>query len=102
VKIGRVVFAPAPWSVQPLARKRGIAPAEVGIYSEPAPEGLKLVASTWGPQAKVNAHLIAAAPDLLAALKRLVDIFDDDLIAIENPSSMDAARAAIGKAEGRL
>ena len=42
---------------------------------------------------KANAHLIAAAPDMLAALKQIMEE------GITGPSC-DAARAAIAKAEG--
>lgn len=43
-------------------------------------------------EGKANARLIAAAPDLLAALKMCV---------IERSEWLDEARAAIAKAEGR-
>lgn len=44
-----------------------------------------------------HARLIAAAPDLLAALKSLLfDAFED-----AHPESVQAARAAIQKAEGQ-
>lgn len=42
-----------------------------------------------------NARLIAAAPEMLAALKRLCDTKDDDVLL-----SWAAARAAISKAIG--
>jgi len=46
-----------------------------------------------------NANLIAAAPDLLAALKAFVADFD---ASVSDPdATTDAARAAIAKAEGR-
>lgn len=44
------------------------------------------------PMAEAHARLIAAAPDLLAALKLYVEHFGDPL---------QVARAAIQKAEGR-
>jgi len=44
---------------------------------------------------KANARLIAAAPDLLAALRALVHPMASD-------EDLDAARAAIAKAEGNL
>ena len=54
--------------------------------------------------ADANAHLIAAAPDMMAALKA-IDIEARDIDADGNiilPSHVwDAARAAIAKAEGR-
>jgi hypothetical protein len=45
-------------------------------------------------EAEANARLIAAAPDLLAALKGILVITDRDHVV------WDAARAAIAKAEG--
>lgn len=45
-------------------------------------------------QVRANARLIAAAPELLAALKQLVN---DNL----NQANCDIAEAAIAKAEGR-
>lgn len=44
--------------------------------------------------AAANAHLIAAAPDLLAALKEVVTISD------RKHDAWDRAKAAIAKAEG--
>ena len=59
-------------------------------------------------EAFANARLIAAAPDLLQALARLVDAAEDsmpyrkdgDTIDRENWEAMDAAREAIRKAKG--
>lgn len=45
-------------------------------------------------EARANARLIAAAPDLLAALKRIELGWDGE------PEDMDEAREAIAKAEG--
>jgi len=57
-------------------------------------------------EAEANARLIAAAPDLLAALKALVvgverDDNPSDQGHCEHSDEMNAARAAIAKAEGR-
>lgn len=63
------------------------------------------------PIQKANAHLIAAAPDILEALKQLVKINEDhdDSIAkiLGAPPGwkdeyLDKARSAIAKAEGRV
>jgi hypothetical protein len=50
-----------------------------------------------------NARLIAAAPELLEALKELADLFQDTLTGDYRPDSFtfQPARAAIAKAEGR-
>ena len=49
---------------------------------------------------RANAHLIAAAPDLLNMLKRLVDLEDGHAGVFTWDQVMDGARAAIAKAEG--
>lgn len=46
-------------------------------------------------EAHANAHLIAAAPDLLGALERMVEAFGDN-----NGMAAKAARAAIAQARG--
>ncbi len=57
------------------------------------------------PEAEANAHLIAAAPEMYEALKRLLAAHDADvkhgsLIALGNSAAADQARAAIAKAQG--
>jgi len=51
--------------------------------------------TTGHDQSEANAHLISAAPDLLAALKAVIAIADRATV------EFDRARAAIAKAEGR-
>lgn len=53
-------------------------------------------------EAAANAQLIAAAPDLLAALKDCVLVMENDLngLAVIQPE-LRIAKAAIAKAEGR-
>lgn len=58
-------------------------------------------AGTMGAQEReANARLIAAAPDLLAALKDIIEGVDECWM-FDNPGSVDRAQAAIDKAEGR-
>ena len=55
-------------------------------------------------EAESNARLIAAAPELLAALKRIIDDFEAKTDASASSywlPKWEAARAAIAKAEGR-
>lgn len=98
---------PGPWEVQPVAedgKERGqafIVGANLG--------GLVGVALPWpteydtGDFSRVlaNARLIAAAPDLLEALKKLLR--DEAVLDDDDPqlgASRVQARAAIAKAEG--
>jgi hypothetical protein len=54
-----------------------------------------------GEELIANAHLIAAAPDLYAALQRMVSHFlSDDMTPPD--SVMGQAKAALAKARGRL
>lgn len=50
-----------------------------------------------------NARLIASAPDLLAAVRDFVSLYDrtDDVISAGVLAKVKAARAALAKAEGR-
>jgi len=47
-----------------------------------------------------NAHLIAAAPELLTALRGLIGLHDDPT-PYDSATTISAARVAIAKAEGR-
>jgi hypothetical protein len=89
---------PGPWRAQPESNNY-----QVRVYEGPCS---RCVADVWGDcdelayHVHANASLIAAAPDLLAALKALVEDgrcstypADDGLLAV--------ADAAIAKAEGR-
>lgn len=77
------------------------------------------VASTWVntspmsiPENEANARLIAASPDLLAALKRMVSqcerylnerpVSESDMLNPDYVSPMEQSLAAIAKAEGRF
>lgn len=84
---------PAPWRVQPstrtdqhiIAGKRWIATVSNHDFHPTEEEN---------ERTKANAHLIAAAPDLLAALMEAAEIIES--------TGLDAspARAAIAKAQG--
>jgi len=89
---------PGPWTAR---KSRGLNSYEInaiGAYladvwgaDDPVPNGVPRKA------VKANAHLIAAAPDLLAAIKALLaaSMYRD------HPAESDMAIAAIAKAEGK-
>jgi len=89
---------PAPWQVRAWSCH---APTTVGIESTDRPGWFDVVAECSGVGARftreqdANARLIAAAPELLQALKEMVAISD------RKHDAWDAAHAAIAKAEGR-
>ena len=55
--------------------------------------------SSWLRVTEANARLIAAAPELLDALKGMLEVFGDEF-GMGNSSVCDDARAAIAKVEG--
>lgn len=57
------------------------------------------LAECHGPQAEINAHLIAAAPELYEALDDLMD-WDSSLSVCERAKRVKAAKAALAKARG--
>ena len=76
---------PGPWHVEPAPNRVHFAVRNDGVH----------VVTGWREGA-ANARLIAAAPDLLEALRRLVDACDHEKIS---GSQVTNARAAITKAE---
>ena len=86
----KTTHTPGPWQFQIVA----------GVPT--VHKALEPIATTFGNSVvrEANAHLIAAAPDLLAALKDLLSLAEEYLRP-PFPWSADAARAAIAKAEGR-
>lgn len=91
-KHGRpAAHTPGPWR---------IGDAGWSVFEPPTGGTPKLVASVTN---KANARLIAAAPELLAALKEYVDRHEADCMAGQKPNGLpeyDQAIAAIAKAEG--
>jgi hypothetical protein len=91
-------ITPAPWAI---ARCGENDPKPCGIYSESIATGMICSIGTQHENAKANAYLIAAAPDLLAAAR----LANEELIALGVGSSASPALralwAAISKAEGR-
>jgi len=100
----RTEHTPGPWHLVPPDAPKSwpMIAAKVG---ERKPLICCLEYSKRGPiyhdDAVANARLIAAAPELLSALHRLVEIEDGPGMAVRGwPEAMDAARAAIAKATG--
>ena len=98
-------FTPGPWFVAKAV--------DEGIVIDMGTQ--RIADCNWmrGPEDKANARLIAAAPDLFEALMQLVGVLESDALQgvftffhvhgqeYKGPiADMDAARAAIAKAEG--
>lgn len=87
-----------PWSVAGFDKttvlKNNVTPSIAICYD---------VSGANGEEAKANARLIAAAPDLLAALQLCQQLFDGDWERLNMSACeiCDAARAAIEKAGGK-
>lgn len=81
---------PGPWSAD---HDNVRTPADGGMVAK--------VAGDTDAQAYANARLIAAAPDLLAALRDLVSAEGLPEGYANRAMLIDAARAALAKAEGR-
>jgi hypothetical protein len=58
------------------------------------------IAVDWNTKL-ANARLISAAPELLEALKEIVEYTGGASNALEDPYVMDRVNAAIAKAEGK-
>lgn len=86
---------PGPWHV-------GYGTKVCAVYMKPASKGWlvrdQVARFDRTDEGMANARLIAAAPDLLAALKSM---FDSAVIIGSPVGDMNAAEAAIAKAEGR-
>lgn len=82
-----------PWEVEGLVESNG-----VGAFRIVAPCNTYAIADVFQINSEIaNAHLIAAAPELLEALKRCLQ---DDAGDLE-PETVHLAMEAIAKAQGR-
>jgi hypothetical protein len=86
-------FTPGPWR----HRRRG--GAEYTTIEDAKGRG---IASTYGGDQEANAALIASAPELLAACRRLfaLAVAPDNYLEEERQALLSAARAAVAAAEG--
>lgn len=57
-------------------------------------------AGAHGAEGEANARLIAAAPDLLEALKKALPLLEEHIRGRSVTEAIEAAEAAIAKAEG--
>lgn len=103
-----VSHTPGPWSVEkPLEFELSIVEADKPTHEWKFIANVPIAPEFEFPQAtaEANARLIAAAPDLLAALKAmdesLCNGFDTQAARHAGRMALIAARAAIAKAEGR-
>ena len=87
-------FTPGPWYVTGKLTRYVEARIGGGLIQEVASCGPTEADGGYGPQQAANARLIAAAPDLLEALRGVLRIAD------RKTDEFDAARAAIAKATG--
>ena len=94
---------PGPWRIHRYAAcvvegEDGRTVATTGGYSDNTSDGAYVVEN------EANAHLIAAAPDLLATLKSTVIALEEcaDCLDSYRIGQLEAARSAIAKAEGRV
>ncbi len=86
---------PAPW----YALTDGVADAAIGYRAIIGGDGYTVCNPS--PMGEANARLIAAAPDLLAALQMVAGIWSHDQTANIDPESpLAKVRAAIKKATG--
>ena len=102
-------YTPGPWTLETVTTAVGIC-HKIGPFPPRRPDDVTTRSaclyadypSGCNPadeELKANARLIAAAPELLEALERMLEVFGDGLTAGES-DTCDAARAAIAKAKG--
>lgn len=87
---------PGPWTVN---REKSAPSIKAGVFE------ILLTCPTFGEpneRWEANARLIAAAPELLEAVRDFVELYDrlDDAIGVRVLDKVIGARAALAKAEG--
>lgn len=98
--------APGPWDGSHPFQEAGKDAGYRPIFSKNRGGGIDLICMVRArgpddPEQEANARLIAAAPEMLEALQRLVEIEDGPGMAVIGwCDALDAARAAIAKATG--
>lgn len=86
---------PGPWVIyEPDVNSLELRDGCGGYICELTTEGCEIP-----PDARANARLIAAAPDLLEALKDMVNGIDNEIGRSRTDTNFPKARAAIAKAE---
>lgn len=99
----RAKHTPGPWALgQPGAEQFEGVLVPDGKRVIWAPDGMEVaLARDRGGETRANARLVAAAPELLEALRELLDrLYDPTPCAWKASAHYSAARAAIAKAEG--
>ena len=94
----KIRHTPGPWMVEPLGSACFEVKCECGYFIATCHDGVR-----GDRNADVNARLIAGAPDLLAALQRIVAVLDKQVASphlAERASPLAQAKAAIAKATG--
>jgi len=89
---------PGPWYATGKLTRYVEARIDGGLIQEVAACGPTKADGGYGPQQEANARLIAAAPDLLEALKDMVDLVE--LLCPFDGPQQRKARAAIARATG--
>lgn len=90
-------WTPGPWEAR---SRRYFGTGDMVVYDVLSPEGLNIAAVTALAEDKHNARLLAAAPDLLAALDDLLAACTSHADHKRYRQALDISRAALRKAKG--
>jgi hypothetical protein len=103
IEAPHVAPTPGPWAYEPAHIEDGAAmcPRIVSLHPDYLYVQIADIQRTDSPRRMANAHLIAAAPELLEALKNLVGLAEMRGKLHEFKAALDVAQVAIEKAEGR-